>query len=370
MQTLETTDPKWKDNGELSAVDRFFLERIRDERDLIFPRNAFRIVLRVCLPALVLFALPHWLTLALAVPYIAWVFTQFTGRYMLMLHASCHRVLFKREYEVWNKWIPWMLGPFFGMTPTSFFTHHIGMHHPENNLEPDLSSTMGYQRDKFTHFLHYWARFNIAGYLHLSRYFLARRRRKIVRTLLGGELAWLVAVAVLFYLNWAATLVVFIVPLLLIRFFLMAGNFAQHSFVDMDDPANPYRNSTCLINTKYNHKAYNDGYHIVHHIEPSLHWSEMALWFEERAEEFGRQDAIVFSGIGDNQAVFWSLMLGGWDKLASHMVDLPGAPVRTQEEKITFLKSRVQRPAAHGMKGIFEARETPWGGLPPKTAGA
>ena len=41
MQTLETTDPKWKDNGELSAVDRFFLERIRDERDLIFLAMVF-----------------------------------------------------------------------------------------------------------------------------------------------------------------------------------------------------------------------------------------------------------------------------------------------------------------------------------------
>lgn len=369
MQTMETTDPKWTGNGELSAIDRFFLPKLRDERDLIFARNSVRIMLFVCLPGLLMYLAPTWLTWCFAVPYIAWVFTQFTGRYSLMLHATAHRVLFKREHDRWNKMIPWFLGPFFGHTPTSFFIHHIGMHHPENNLEPDLSSTMGYRRDNFLHFLHYWARFNLTGYLHMTRYFLTRRRKKVLRNFVAGELSWLVAISLLLYVDWAATLVVFVIPLVLIRFFLMAGNFAQHSFVDQADPANPYRNSTCLINTRYNHKCYNDGYHIVHHIEPSLHWTEMAKWFEDRAEEFGRQDAVVFSAIGDNQAVFWALMTGNYDKLAKHMVQLPGAPERTHDEKVAFLKERVQHPDAKGIKGLLEVRESPWG-APPLKAGA
>ena len=45
-----------------------------------------------------------------------------------------------------NLYIPWLLGPFFGETPETYFVHHVGMHHVEENLEDDLSSTMPYKR--------------------------------------------------------------------------------------------------------------------------------------------------------------------------------------------------------------------------------
>jgi fatty acid desaturase len=362
---LPTTDPHWVPHGELSAADRFFLARIRNERDLIFPRNALRISLIIPPLALLIFLVPSWLSFVLALPYIAFVFTQFTGRYVLMLHATCHRPLFKREYNAWNKWIPWVLGPFFGLTPTSFFAHHVGMHHPENNLEHDLSSTMGYKRDDFGHFLHYWARFFFTNYFHLPRYFLQRNRRQLAQDFVLGELSWMVGATALMFVDWAGTLVVFVLPLLLIRFLMMCGNWGQHAFVDVNDAGNAYRNSTCLTNTRYNHKAYNDGYHIVHHIKPNLHWAEMAEWYEQNIAEFGRNDAIVFSGIADNQAVFWNLMRGRYEHLARHLVDLPGAPVRTLDEKVAWLKQRVQTPG-YARKGLLEPRETPWGAEPAK----
>ncbi len=33
-----------------------------------------------------------------------------------------------------NHVIPWLLGPFFGQTPNTYFAHHMGMHHREENL--------------------------------------------------------------------------------------------------------------------------------------------------------------------------------------------------------------------------------------------
>jgi hypothetical protein len=84
-----------------------------------------------------------------------------------MLHNTSHRVLFKREYNLLNKYIPWVLGIFVGQSPETYFVHHIGMHHAEGNLPNDLSSTMKYQRDSFVDFLKYVSRFLFLGDIDL-----------------------------------------------------------------------------------------------------------------------------------------------------------------------------------------------------------
>ncbi|MEQ1504464.1 MAG: fatty acid desaturase [Myxococcota bacterium] len=337
---MTTPDPRWIRPTNPGWVDRVAWQVVRDERDTLFVKVLGLASLLLIPSAIGLFLAPTWLTLALAVPYLYLVYGGFGGRYMLLVHALCHRPAFNKGWEWLFPYTTWVLGPLFGSTPTSFFAHHMGMHHPENNLESDLSTTLPYQRDRFGHFVHYWARFFVFGLIHLVRYFRLRHRDKLLRSLMIGEVAWFSAVALGLWVDWAATLVVLIVPYCLIRWFMMCGNFAQHAFVDVDDPGNAYRNSTCLTNTRYNHKCYNDGYHIVHHLKPALHWTEMATWYEERVDEFARQDAVVFSGIRNNQQVWVLLMTGRYDVLAAHLVDFHG---RSLDERIAFLKDRVRR---------------------------
>lgn len=81
------------------------------------------------------------------------------------------------------------------------------------------------------------------------------------------------------FVNLKATLVVFIVPLLFARLVMMLGNWTQHSFVDRTDPGNLYTNSINCINTVYNKTCWNDGYHIIHHIRPGIHYTEMPAEF-------------------------------------------------------------------------------------------
>jgi fatty acid desaturase len=214
------------------------------------------------------------------------------------------------------------------------------MHHPENNLEADLSTTLPYVRDRFPHFAQYWLRFFIPGLPHLVMYLLGHRRHKLARQLVIGEGAWLLAVVLLGVLNPVATFWTLVAPFLLLRVLMMCGNFAQHAFVDVDDPNNAFRNSTCLINTPYNHVAFNDGYHIVHHVKANLHWSEMAQWYDDNRERFAAEDAVVFDGLFDNQHVWWLLMRQRYDILADHLVDFRN---RSKEEKIRFLQSRTRR---------------------------
>ena len=103
----------------------------------------------------------------------------------------------------------------------------------------------------------------------------------------------------------------------------------------------PYLASITCINTRYNRRCFNDGYHILHHVKPRCHWSEHPSEFLRALPEYGKRDAIVFDGL-DYFQIWVNLMLGRWRKLATHFVRLPGAPVRTQDEVVAFLKSRVR----------------------------
>lgn len=336
-----TTDPTTPAPGPRNALERWFAPKLRDPRDIVFVRTAAELTWKLAIPGALFFAgvLPLWL----APVWWVWATARYLARYTLMLHATCHRPLFTRDHPVWNGFITWVIGPFLGHTPNSFYVHHMGMHHPENNLGEDLSSTLAYRRDSLGHFVHYWARFFFVGQVHLVRYLWHRRRTRLVKRFVRGEVAWFSTMALLTWLAPGPTFVVFLMPFLVVRYLMMAGNWSQHAFVDVDDPGNAYKNSTCLINTPYNQMCFNDGYHIVHHIKPSLHYTEMATWMYDHIEEFGRQDAIVFDGLENNQTVWWYLMTRNYDALAEHMVDLPCAPERTHDEKVAFLKDRVQR---------------------------
>jgi fatty acid desaturase len=286
-----------------------------------------------------LFFSTHWLWLA-APLYWLWL-VALLDRYTLLLHCTSHRPLFRPNYRALNLIVPCVLGPFFGQTPHSYFAHHMGMHHREENLAADLSSTMRFRRDSFRAWLGYWTRFMTVGVVDLIRYLVQRRRRRILRRLIAGETAyWLVAL-VLLYLRPAATVSVLIVPMLLIRTLMMIGNWAQHAFIAPGGAANPYTASITCINTRYNRRCFNDGYHIGHHLHANAHWTEYPAEFEQHLDEYGRQDAIVFDGL-DFFQVWLLLMTGRWSRLAHAFVQLPGAPARCHAETIEFLRNRVR----------------------------
>jgi fatty acid desaturase len=122
---------------------------------------------------------------------------------------------------------------------------------------------------------------------------------------------------------------------------MMLGNWAQHAFVDYDQPDNLYTSSITCINTKYNHKCWNDGYHISHHLKPAMHWTEHPISFQKNIDEYVRHDAIVFDGIHFLH-VFAYLMRGRYDLLARHFVNL-GDRYASDEEVIGLLRSRTRR---------------------------
>ena len=321
-------------------VDARVAGMLNDPRDTVF------VYLMAQCAALGLFGIAlfipgvfSWWLAAIYLPL--WAFG-LLDRFILMLHCTSHRQLFNRDYRRLNHVIPWALGPFFGQTPETYFSHHMGMHHVEGNLENDLSSTMRFQRDSFLHWLRYFGRFLTIGLLELFHYHHKRGNTKLARRTLIGEGAFFLLVIVLaVFVDWRATFVVFLGPVIGVRFLMMAGNWGQHAFIAQGEPDNDFKSSITCINTRYNRRCFNDGYHIIHHRKPRLHYTEMDVEFEEHRSLYGEQDAIVFDGI-DFFQVWLFLMLGRKSWLARRFVRLPGAPDRTDAEVIAFLNERLR----------------------------
>lgn len=338
-RVIELRDPVFIPHPPAGVVERVALRFIIDVRDVTFIRLALLLTLLV-IPATIFFYQPWPFSWWLATAYWVLVFGAFLGPYTLMLHNISHRPLFKPEYRWLTHYIGWFLGSYFGQTPNTYYVHHVGMHHPENNLEDDLSCTMPYRRDSLLAFLSYVGRFYTMGAFELGRYMWRRRRFKLFRRMIAGEFGYLALMAVLLWIDWQATVVLFLVPMLFARFMMMAGNWGQHAFIDADDPANNYRNSITCINSSYNRRCFNDGYHIGHHLDMHRHWTDMPGDFLANRERYDREGAIVFEKI-DFFMVWAMLMLKRFDWLAHYYVPLGEQPSERSTIE-TLLKDRTR----------------------------
>ncbi len=343
-QLLVLSDPR-DEPARSPRLRRLLRPLLNDERDSPFVSLSLLLSATV-IPLAIYLCLPGGFSWWLATVYLALVLGVWLGPFILMLHNTSHRPLFRPRYQALNLYVPWVLGPFFGLAPEGYYVHHVGMHHPENNLADDLSSTMRYQRDSVADFARFLGRFFLAGVPELFQYMWRRRRTKLLRLLALGEVGASAALLALLLVNWRAAVVIFVVPFVVARVAMMSGNWAQHAFIDAGDPANSFRNSITCINCGYNRRCFNDGYHIGHHLKPTRHWTEMPGDFEASRARYGREAAIVFAGV-DFFGVWLLLMLKRYDRLAAHYVQLGSEPL-SRTEVVTLLRERTRRiaPAA------------------------
>lgn len=341
--SIKLSDPVFEKTNDPNFLEKIFLKFINDRRDIPFIWLCFWISLTTIPAAIYLFLMDEfnwWFALI----YFAYNSIVLMGPYILMLHNTSHNVFFKRKYGILNRMMHWIIGPFFGETPESYFAHHIGMHHPENNLKEDLSSTLKYQRDSFIDFMKYYFTFMIFTVRDLASYLNSKGRKKIMKRFLVGETSWYVMVIILLFVNWQAALVVFVIPMVFTRLMMMAGNWAQHAFIDLENPDNCYRNSITCINSVYNKRCYNDGYHIGHHLKPSMHWTDMPNNFLENIDNYKTEEAIVFRKL-DYFAIWLLLMTKSYKTLAKFYVNLNPELYKSESDIIELLKLRTKKLA-------------------------
>jgi len=334
------TDPVYTEPKEFSAYERFWLRFMNDKRDLPFIHLLTAIHLLVIPSAIILYTplLQGWYWWALYVPYFYVSQMYFKGRFGLMLHCICHRKLFKKAYTWLFHYVIWIVCPFFGHTPESYFAHHMGMHHVENNMVDDASSTLPYQRDSLRGFFAYYLNFLFLGFRDTFMYFFTRKRRKFYLRLGFGESMFYLFCIGMCFVNFKATLFIFIIPFIFARIVMMLGNWTQHAFVN---PDNLEDNTINCINTKYNVACWNDGYHAIHHNRPAMHYTDIPGEFLKTKDQLAEQKVLVFDGIHYLHIFLW-LMQKRYDKLADNLVNVNNM-FASKEEAIALMKERTRK---------------------------
>ena len=174
--------------------------------------------------------------------------TYYCGSFTLMLHNHIHNNgVLAPKYAWLDKTFPYILEPLMGHTWDSYYYHHVKHHHVESNGPDDLSSTLRYQRDELKDFLIYVVRFVALIWVELPLYFLRKGKQSLAIRCIISELASYLTTYLLAKYNLRATLFVFILPLLQMRFGMMIGNWGQHAFVDEIEPDSDFRSSITLI---------------------------------------------------------------------------------------------------------------------------
>ena len=334
------TDPVYVEPKEFSGYEKFWLKYINDKRDLPFIHLLTAIHILVIPVAILLYTpvLQSWYWWLVYIPYFYVSQMYFKGRFGLMLHCISHRKLFKKGYTWLYNYVIWFICPFFGHTPETYFAHHMGMHHVENNMLDDASSTLPYQRDSLRGFLSYVGRFLILGFEDTFMYFFKRKRKKFYMRLTAGEISFYLFCVGMSFVNFKATLFIFIIPFVFARIVMMLGNWAQHAFVNLDDLED---NTINCINTKYNQMCWNDGYHAIHHVCPAMHYTDIPGEFLKTKDQLAEKKVLVFDGIHYLHIFLW-LMTKRYDKLADNLVNINNM-FNSKEEAIDLMKQRTRK---------------------------
>ena len=172
-------------------------------------------------------------------------------------------------------------------------------------------------------------------------YFFNRKRKKLYMRLTLGEASFYLFCVGMSFVNFKATLFIFIIPFLFARLVMMLGNWAQHSFIDKNDPENNYTSAINCINTSYNKMCWNDGYHTVHHLRPAMHYTEIPVEFLKLKDQMAAQKTLVFDGI-HYLHIFIYLMTKRYDKLADNLVNIDNM-FSSKEEAIALMKERTKK---------------------------
>ena len=341
MKALTTlTDPVYTEPEKFTRYEKFWLKYINDKRDLPFIHLLTAIHILVIPVAILLYTpvLQSWYWWLVYIPYFYVSQMYFKGRFGLMLHCISHRKLFKKGYTWLYNYVIWFVCPFFGHTPETYFAHHMGMHHVENNMLDDASSTLPYQRDSIRGFLSYVGRFLILGFEDTFMYFFKRKRKKFYMRLTAGEISFYLFCVGMSFVNFKATLFIFIIPFVFARIVMMLGNWAQHAFVNLDDLED---NTINCINTKYNQMCWNDGYHAIHHVRPAMHYTDIPGEFLKTKDQLAEKKVLVFDGIHYLHIFLW-LMTKRYDKLADNLVNINNM-FNSKEEAIDLMKQRTRK---------------------------
>lgn len=132
-------------------------------------------------------------------------------------------------------------------------------------------------------------------------------------------------------------------------------------FIDPAAPRSDYHLTYNCVGATDNQRTFNDGYHVVHHVNSKVHWADLPAQFEASLERHAANDgalsfavpctlsrhgaphtALVFEGMHFFD-VGWAVMCGNYGRLRRALVPLSRRVAAMDEQQVElWLRSKLQ----------------------------
>jgi beta-carotene hydroxylase len=186
----------------------------------------------------------------------------------MVVHNSAHFRIFNNKIS--NSIFDLFLYLETGMMTSKFRLHHNIGHHG-NYLDPTKDpSTWIWLNGKVMPRLVY-----ISRYFVTHTYFSIRiglNYRSLLKQYIFQQVFFIAAMVSLLIINPINTLIVFLIPMTIVWLAFINFTYDDHVGLFSD---NDYEASFSKTGKLVNILIFNNGYHLAHHVEPRLHWSEL-----------------------------------------------------------------------------------------------
>lgn len=201
--------------------------------------------------------------------------------YIVYLHFSVAVAVITHNHNHINIWgnkvlnvlTDWWLTVFYGLPIFVWIPTHNRNHHRYNNKEGDTTRT--YRHTEENDFVSLMQYPSVSGYNQIREgiipYMKELKEKNIDQyrqnwAQLAVLVLWLV---VFFVLDWQKAFLYVLIPQQVAQLMVIIFNYVQHVHADEESAYNHSRNFMGV-----NWFLFNNGYHTVHHMRASMHWSE------------------------------------------------------------------------------------------------
>jgi beta-carotene hydroxylase len=282
----------------------------------------------------------HWL-LAIQIPvYILALYFEITVA--VIAHNHNHVPMWKSKTlnHITDYWITLFYGfPAFAWTPT-----HNKNHHKFNNREGDYTITYriseknnGLTLLSYPSISSYFQQHPIA--IHLRNLWATNRKKFFISV--GQYAALVLFIGIALLIDWKKTILYIVIPQQVALFAVMVFNYVQHVHADEESKFNHSRN---FVSKSTNFLLFNNGFHTVHHLRASTHWSETPA-------EHEKVKHLIDPAL--NESGFWSYII------RVYVISLFYSKAKTNSMRLARMaKEQKQEPSNNTISGKQELQHT------------
>ena len=214
----------------------------------------------------------------------------------LVEHNHAHLKIFRQQFL--NEVLGWMCFVSNGFPLECYELHHVHNHHRHTQRfdegARDWSSTFGFagtrHPDQPVSRLYYVLTFMTLAWLHCWIEVLRRPGDAVSRRFFRSALVCFAACGALAYARPWEFVLFFLVPWLVIYLGVASNNYDHHHGCKL---TTPHDSSNVDLRFPYRGFGFNIGYHVAHHVKPTLHWSLLPGLHRELAPLIPAQNYVV-----------------------------------------------------------------------------